>query len=70
MSIEPLSEVEPMIMWTDPVVEGIHQIRQKLLSDAGGHIEALVEKARAHQAAQGGVVIEIRLPPQKANGQD
>ena len=62
--------MEQMIMWTDPVVEEIHQIRQKLLSDVGGDVEALMEKARAHQAAQGGIVIEIRLPPQKASGQD
>ena len=62
--------MEQMIMWTDPVVEEIHQIRQKLLSDVGGDVEALMEKARAHQAVQGGIVIEIRLPPQKASGQD
>ncbi len=62
--------MEQMIMWTDPVVEEIHQIRQKLLSDVGGDVEALMEKARAHQAAQGEIVIEIRLPPQKASGQD
>lgn len=48
-------------MWTDPVVEEIHQARQKMLADVGGDIDALMEKVRAHQAAQGGVVIEIRL---------
>lgn len=57
-------------MWTDPVVEEIHQARQQMLADAGGDIDALMEKVRAHQAAQGGVVIEIRLPAQKVNTQD
>lgn len=57
-------------MWTDPVVEEIHQARQQMLADVGGDVDALVEKVRARQAAQGGVVIEIRLPAQKANTQD
>ena len=57
-------------MWTDPVVEEIHQARQKMLADAGGDIDALIEKVRSHQAAQGGVVIEIRLPAQKADTRD
>ena len=54
-------------MWTDPVVEEIHQARQQMLADVGGDTDALIEKVRAHQAAQGGVVIEIRLPAHKAN---
>ena len=54
-------------MWTDPVVEEIHLARQQMLADVGGDIDALIEKVRAHQAAQGGVVIEIRLPAHKAN---
>ena len=57
-------------MWTDPVVEEIHQARQQMLADVGGDIDALMEKVRAHKAAQGGVVIEIRLPAQRANTQD
>ena len=57
-------------MWTDPVVEAVHQARQQMLADAGGDIDALVEKVRTHQAAQGGVVIEIRLPAQKTNTQN
>ena len=57
-------------MWTDPVVEEIHQVRQQMLADVGGDIDALMEKVRAHQAAQGGVVIEIRLPAQKTNTQN
>ena len=49
-------------MWTDPVVNEIHQIRQKMLADAGGNIEVLMANFRAHQAAQGGVVIKGELP--------
>lgn len=57
-------------MWTDPVVEEIHQARQQMLADVGGDIDALMEEVWAHQAAQCGVVIEIRLPAQRANTQD
>lgn len=56
-------------MWTDPVVNEIHQIRQKMLADAGGNIEVLMANFRAHQAAQGGVVIKGKLPrPALASG--
>ena len=49
-------------MWTDPVVEEIHQIRQKMLADAGGDIHALMAKFHEHQDAQSGVVIQGKLP--------
>ena len=49
-------------MWTDPVVEEIHQIRQKMLADVGGDIDALMAKFCEHQAAQAGVVIDGNLP--------
>ena len=55
-------------MWTDPVVEEIHRIRKKTLAHVGGDIEAPMEKFRAHQDTQGGVVIEGRARrPQSAN---
>ena len=58
-----------MMMWTDPVVNEIHQIRQKMLVDAGGNIEVLLGNFRAHLAAQGGVVIIGKLPrPALASG--
>ncbi len=50
-------------MWTDPVVEEIHQIRQKMLADVGGDIDALMAKFCEHQAAQPGAVIDGKLPP-------
>lgn len=47
----------------------IHQIRQKMLVDAGGNIEVLLANFRAPQAAQGGVVIIGKLPrPALASG--
>lgn len=57
-------------MWTDPVVEEIHQARQQMLADAGGDIDVFMEKVRAHQAAQAGVVIAIRLPAKNADAKD
>ena len=49
-------------MWTDPVVDEIHQIRQKMLADVGGDIHALMAKFHEHQDAQCGVVIKGKLP--------
>ena len=44
-------------MWTDPVVEEIHQIRQKMLADAGGDVVALTAKIHANQNASGRVIV-------------
>jgi hypothetical protein len=41
-----------MAMWTDPVVEEIHQIRQKLLTAAGGELDTYLAQARL-RAEQG-----------------
>ena len=58
-----------MMVWPDPVVNEIHQIRQKMLVDAGGNIEVLLANFRAPQAAQGGVVIIGKFPrPALASG--
>ena len=43
-------------MWTDPVVEEIHQIRQKLLTEAGGDLDIYLAQAR-RRAEQGGRVV-------------
>ena len=50
-------------MWTDPVVDEIHQIRQKMLAEVGGDIHAFMAKIRAEQAAGGRVIIESTRPP-------
>ena len=44
-------------MWTDPVVEEIHQIRQKMLADVGGDVVALMAKIHAHQDASSRVIV-------------
>ena len=50
-------------MWTDPVVDEIHQIRRMMLAEVGGDIHAFMAKIRAEQAADGRVIIEsTRLP--------
>ena len=43
-------------MWTDPVVEEIHQIRQKLLTEAGSDLDTYLAQAR-RRAEQGGRVV-------------
>jgi hypothetical protein len=45
-------------MWTDPVVDEIHQIRQQMLADAGGDFHAFMDKVRREQACSKRVVIE------------
>ena len=44
-------------MWTEPVVEEIHQIRQKMRADVGGDVVALMAKIHAHQDASGRVIV-------------
>ena len=56
-------------MWTDPVVDEIHQIRQKMLAEVGGDVHAFMAKIRAEQAASGRVVIKsTRLPKLPPDG--
>ena len=43
-------------MWTDPIVEEIHQIRQKLLTEADDDLETYLAQAR-RRAEQGGRVV-------------
>ena len=45
-------------MWTDPVVNEIHQIRQQMLADAGGDFHVFMEKIRREQAAGERLVID------------
>ncbi len=49
-------------MWTDPVVEEIHQIRQKMMAEVNGDLNALMAKFYAHQNSQPGNLIDKRLP--------
>ena len=56
-------------MWTDPVVDEIHQIRQKMLAEVGGDIHVFMAKIRAEQAESGRVVLEsTRRPAPPAEG--
>ena len=49
-------------MWTDPVVDEIHQIRQKMLAEVNGDLHALMARFYAHQNSQPGDLIEEQLP--------
>jgi hypothetical protein len=59
-----------MTMWTDFVVDEIHQIRQQMLADVGGNIDELMAKCSAHQAAHARVVINRKLPADVARDRD
>ena len=48
-------------MWTDPVVDEIHKIREKMLAEVGGDTAKLMAKIRENQAASGRVIVgEVR----------
>ena len=36
-------------MKIDPIIEEIHQIRQKLMAQAGGDLHEVIRRARAHR---------------------
>lgn len=55
------------MMWNDPVVNEIHQIRQQMLADAGGDFHVLMEKIRIRQAASQRVVIQSPNTRQPTN---
>lgn len=55
-------------MWTDPVVNEIHQIRQQMLADAGGDFHVFMEKIRSEQAASKRAVIESPLSHEAGDG--
>jgi hypothetical protein len=44
-------------MWTDPVVEEIHKIREKMLAEVGGDTAKLMAKIRENQATSGRVIV-------------
>jgi hypothetical protein len=56
-------------MWTDPVVDEIHEIRQKMIVEANGDLHALMAKFYAHQNSQPGVLIGERLPALAADSE-
>ena len=48
-------------MWTDPVVDEIHKIREKMLAEVGGDTAKLMAKIRENQATGGLVIVgEVR----------
>jgi hypothetical protein len=51
-----------MKMWIDPVVNEIHEIRQKMIIETNGDLDALMAKFCAHQNSQTGMLIGKRLP--------
>ena len=44
-------------MWTDPVVDEIHKIREKMLAEVGGDTAKMMAKIRENQAAGGRVIV-------------
>jgi hypothetical protein len=44
-------------MWTDSVIDEIHEIREKMLAEVGGNTAKLMTKIRENQAASGRVIV-------------
>jgi len=48
-------------MWTDPVVDEIHKIREKMLAEVDGDTAKLMHKIRENQANSGRLIVgEVR----------
>jgi hypothetical protein len=58
-----------MKMWIDPVVEEIHEIRQKMIIETNGDLDALMARFCAHQNSQPGILIGKRLPALAADSE-
>jgi hypothetical protein len=58
-----------MKMWIDPVVEEIHEIRQKMIVETNGDLDALMAMFCAHQNSQPGILIGKRLPALAADSE-
>lgn len=51
-------------LWTDTIVDGIHQIRRELLDEAGGDLQSLGEWLMKSQERHGDKM--VNFPPQRA----
>jgi len=52
-------------LWTDTIVDEIHQIRQELLEEAGGDLQSLGEWLMKSQARHGDKL--VNFPPDPAS---
>lgn len=50
-------------IWTDPIIEEIHQIRRELVREAGGTLEALSAWIMESQKRHGEKLIDLSGPP-------
>ena len=53
-------------MKKDPIVEEIHQIRERLLDECGGDIEALMDRLKAREVKDKNRIISWKRPKEKA----
>ena len=47
-------------MNNDPIVEEVHQARQKILEDCGGDLEKLLDRLKAAEAQDRGRVVSMK----------
>ena len=53
-------------MKKDPIVEEVHQIREKLLDECGGDIEILMDRLKAREFADKDRIISWKRPKERA----
>ena len=53
-------------MKKDPIVEEIHQIRERLLDECGGDIEALMDRLKAREVKNKNRIKSWKRPKEKA----
>jgi hypothetical protein len=53
-------------MNTDPIVEEIHQIREKMLEECGGDIEKLMDRLKLRESKDKNRLVSLRIPKKKA----
>jgi len=52
-------------MKKDPIVEEVHQIREKLLNECGGDIEVLMDRLKARESKDKDRIISWKRPKGK-----
>ena len=53
-------------MKKDPIVEEVHQIRERLLDECGGNMEVLMDRLKAREVKDRDRVISWKRPKEKA----
>ncbi len=51
-------------MWTDPIIEEIHAVRQKLMDEAGGDLHEVIRRVHEHRDPARRIIVGQPRRPQ------